>query len=42
MGAVLALASTGGTHKKNRGMRWEVRWMLAPELLRAAEATKQP
>ncbi len=33
-GAVLALESTGGVHKKTGRRRWQVRWLLAPELLR--------
>lgn len=35
-GAVLALAATGASHRKSGLRRWEVRWLLAPELLQSA------
>lgn len=33
-GAVVALESTDGIHRKTGLRRWQVRWLLSPELLR--------
>ncbi len=39
-GAVLALESTGGVHTKAGRRRWQVRWLLAPALLRTEPPKK--